>query len=64
MKKLDFWKTDWFVGLVIVLIGVVASTGDLVQSLERKAYDLGVRAASRSPSSSASAKNNASLSRK
>lgn len=50
MKKLDFWKTDWFVGLVIVLIGVVASTGDLVQSLERKAYDLGVRAASRSPS--------------
>jgi CHASE2 domain-containing sensor protein len=50
MRKLGFWKSDWFVGLVVVLIGAVAATGDLVHSLERKAYDLGVRATSRTPS--------------
>ncbi len=50
MKKLDFWKSDWFLGIVIALILFVAANGDLIQSLERKAYDLGVRAASRTPS--------------
>jgi serine/threonine-protein kinase len=50
MKKLDFWKSDWFLGIVIALILLVAANGDLIQSLERKAYDLGVRGASRTPS--------------
>lgn len=50
MKKPGFWKADWFLGLVVVLVMMVASRGDLIQSLERKAYDLGVKAASRTPS--------------
>jgi len=50
MKNLTFWKSDWFLGLVVALILLVASGGDLIQSLERKAYDLGVRSATRTPS--------------
>ncbi|MCW5604991.1 MAG: CHASE2 domain-containing protein, partial [Burkholderiales bacterium] len=50
MKKLGFWKSDWFLGLVVALVLLVASNGDLIQSLERKAYDLGVKASSRAPS--------------
>ncbi|MGE0558767.1 MAG: CHASE2 domain-containing serine/threonine-protein kinase [Burkholderiales bacterium] len=50
MKKLSFWKADWFLGLVVVIVMLVAARGDLIQSLERKAYDLGVQAASRAPS--------------
>src|SRR5258708_1288163 len=50
MKNLTFWKSDWFLGLVVTLVLLVASGGDLIQSLERKAYDLGVRSTSRAPS--------------
>ncbi len=50
MKKLNFWKADWFVGLIVAVIMLIAARGDLIQSLERKAYDLGVQAASRTPS--------------
>jgi len=50
MNKLSFWKADWFLGLVVVLVMLFAARGDLIQSLERKAYDLGVQAASRVPS--------------
>jgi CHASE2 domain-containing sensor protein len=50
MKKLDFWRADWFLGLVVALVVLGISGRDLVQSLERKAYDLGVQAASRAPS--------------
>ena len=50
MKNLTFWKSDWFLGLVVTLVLLIASGGDLIQSLERKAYDIGVRASSRSPS--------------
>ncbi len=50
MKNLTFWKSDWFLGLMVALVLFVASGGDLIQSLERKAYDLGVKAASRTPS--------------
>ena len=48
MKNLTFWKSDWFLGLVVTLVLLIASGGDLIQSLERKAYDIGVRASSRS----------------
>ena len=44
-----FWKTDWFLGLMVALVLLAVSNRDLMQSLERKAYDLGVRAASRTP---------------
>src|SRR3954471_564746 len=50
MKKLDFWKSDWFLGLVVVIaVFVFYRVSDLIPSLERKAYDLGVRATSREP---------------
>ena len=52
MKALGsgFWKTDWFLGVVIVVLVVIFNkASDLVPSLERKAYDLGVRATSREP---------------
>ena len=50
MKKLSFWKADWFLGFIVALVMLVAMGGDLIQSLERKAYDLGVQATSRMPS--------------
>ncbi|HEX5363646.1 MAG TPA: serine/threonine-protein kinase [Gallionella sp.] len=49
MDKL-FWKKDWFVGLAVVLLFLLAAQSDLIQSLERKAYDLGMQATSRTPS--------------
>jgi len=49
MRKAGFWKTDWFLGLVVSSAMLVAANGDLVRSLERKAYDLGVQASSRKP---------------
>ncbi len=50
MRRLDFWKSDWFLCIIVSLLVLIAANGDLVQSLERKAYDLGVQAASRTPS--------------
>ncbi|MDP2878754.1 MAG: serine/threonine-protein kinase [Sulfuricella sp.] len=48
--KQSFWKTDWFLGLLIALAFLFAARSDLLQSLERKAYDLGVQASNRTPS--------------
>src|SRR5258708_7447980 len=48
--KSGFWKTDWFLGLVVVVLMLIAGGSDLLQSLERKAYDMGVQASSRSAS--------------
>src|SRR4030066_1147432 len=50
MKKMSFWKTDWVVGLLVSLVFLFGANSDLMQSLERKAYDLGVLASSRTPS--------------
>ena len=50
MKKSGFWKADLFLGVVVTLLVLATVSSDLVQSLERKAYDLGVKAASRTPS--------------
>ena len=46
MKK-KFWKSDWFAGLVISLFFLFAASSALLQSIERKAYDLGVQSSSR-----------------
>ncbi len=51
MKKTAFWKADWFLGLIVAAMLFIASGSDLVQSLERLAYDWGVRASGRAPSS-------------
>jgi CHASE2 domain-containing sensor protein len=45
--KKTFWKSDWFAGLVISLLFLFAGSSAFLQSLERKAYDLGVQASSR-----------------
>jgi serine/threonine-protein kinase len=49
MKKLGFWRSDWFLGVLVALVVLVLSGRDLIQSLERKAYDLGVQATAREP---------------
>ena len=48
--KNGFWKSDWFVGLLITLVFVVFANSDLIQGVERSAYDFGVRSTSRTPS--------------
>jgi CHASE2 domain-containing sensor protein len=48
--KNGFWKSDWLVGLLITLIFVLFANSDLIQGVERNAYDLGVRSSSRVPS--------------
>ncbi len=50
MKKTDFWRSDWFIGVLATLVILVFSGQDLLQSLERKAYDIGVRSTSQVPS--------------
>jgi CHASE2 domain-containing sensor protein len=49
MARKDFWKSDWFLGVAVAVVLVISKT-DFVQSMERKAYDLGVRASNRTPS--------------
>lgn len=51
MRK-AFWSADWFVAMLISLVfGVATLTGNgLLYSLERAAYDFGVRSSSRMPS--------------
>ena len=46
MKK-GFWKSDWFAGLVVSLFFLLAAGSAFLQSVERKAYDLGVQSSSR-----------------
>src|SRR5512146_3317106 len=50
MKKMAIWRADWFVGLLVALFFLFSAGTDLMQSLEGKAYDLGVRFSSRIPS--------------
>ena len=50
MTKTGFWKTDWFLGVAVVIFIVLFNRlSDFIPSLERKAYDLGVVATSRAP---------------
>jgi len=50
MKKAALWKADWFLGLVLALMLFLASGSDVIQGLERVAYDFGVRASNHAPS--------------
>ena len=50
MKTAGFWTKDWFLGLAVAIVLFLFAGSDLIQSLERKAYDLGVRATDRTPS--------------
>ena len=46
-----FWKSDWFVGAALSFVFFIAWWGHapLLESIERDAYDLGVRVSSRDP---------------
>ncbi len=50
MKKMAFFKADWFTGVLVAVLLLLGARTDLIQSLERKAYDWGVQASSRVPS--------------
>jgi len=50
IRKGNFWKSDWFFGLVVSIVMLFLGNGDLLQGLERKAYDMGVGMTSRQPS--------------
>ena len=50
MRKTSFLKADWFSGLLVALLFLFSAHTDLIQSMERKAYDWGVLASSRLPS--------------
>jgi len=50
MSGSGFWRSDWFLGLVIALLLLMTISSTFVQSLERWAYDVGVRAPDREPS--------------
>jgi serine/threonine-protein kinase len=49
--KSGFWKSDWFLGaIVVVAVLLFSRLSDAIPSLERAAYDFGVRATARTPS--------------
>src|SRR3979490_203507 len=52
MTKAGFWKKDWFLGLGVSFVLLVASGTQLqvIEGMERFAYDWGVRASARTPS--------------
>ncbi len=50
MAKSAFWKSDRFLGIAVTVVMLAAAGTDLLQSLERKAYDIGVQLSSRTPS--------------
>lgn len=49
-RNLNFWKSDWFVGLLVSVTVFAFGSSSLLQSLERKAYDLAMGMTERTPS--------------
>jgi hypothetical protein len=41
MIKLDFWRADWFLGIVVVPVVPDLLGRDLIQSMDRKACNPG-----------------------
>lgn len=50
MNKTAFWKRDWFVALAISIVFLTFSGSAIIVSLERAAYDWGLRATDGNPS--------------
>ncbi|NKB38284.1 MAG: CHASE2 domain-containing protein [Gammaproteobacteria bacterium] len=48
MKK-AFWRKDWFAGVLISLLFLFLAQNELIQGLERSAYDFGVKASQKDP---------------
>ena len=41
-KRRQFWRTDWFVAVLVVLVVVILNqTTDFIGTLERRFYDFG-----------------------
>lgn len=50
-RRAKFWRTDWFVGVLVVLgVFVLYHATDLISTLERRWYDYGSTQTSRKPS--------------
>lgn len=49
MAKTGFWQKDWFLGITLTLVMLLLASSSVLQSLERKAYDLGVQLSERTP---------------
>ncbi len=50
VNKQNFWKKDWFLGLLIILAFVGLYPTGITQGIERWAYDMGLNATSAEPS--------------
>src|SRR4051812_2495364 len=51
MGKLGaFWKSDWFLSLIVTAVVFFGSSSTLIEGLERKAYDMAVQISTRTPS--------------
>jgi len=50
MNKKSFWQSDWFTGLLVSLLFFGLASTPLLQSIETKAYDWGVKSSQRAPS--------------
>lgn len=48
--KNGVFKSDWFTGLVITFIFLIFASSDFIASIERSAYDFGVKSSTRIPS--------------
>ncbi len=48
MKK-AFWQKDWFAGLLVSMLFLFFSQSELIQGIERTAYDFGVRSSTKDP---------------
>jgi len=48
--KNGVFKSDWFTGLIITLIFLIFAGSDFIASVERSAYDFGVKSSNRIPS--------------
>jgi eukaryotic-like serine/threonine-protein kinase len=50
-KRGNFWRADWFVGVLVVLaVLILHQMGDLIGTLERRFYDFASTSTSRQPS--------------
>jgi eukaryotic-like serine/threonine-protein kinase len=50
-KRRQFWRTDWFVAvLIVVAVVILSQTSDAVATLERRFYDFGSTSSARLPS--------------
>jgi serine/threonine-protein kinase len=49
--KKPYWKTDWFIGLLVMLVFLLLADTPFIRSLEWHAYDLGMRFSSNKPAS-------------